>query len=38
MWAEQADDVVFEALERGIEYIPNIYIMIQLFSINKGYK
>ena len=28
----------FEALERGIGYIPNIYIMIQLFSINKGYK
>ena len=38
MWAEQADDMVFEALERGIGYIPNIYIMIQLFSINKGYK
>ena len=38
MWAEQADDMVFEALERGIVCIPNIYIMIQLFSINKGYK
>ena len=32
MWAEQADDMVFAVPERGIEYIPNIYIMIQLFK------
>lgn len=32
MWAEQADDMVFAVPERGIEYIPNVYIMIQLFK------